>query len=81
MFIFAASFKDWGSMIICLGLMIGVIIYRYSYIEKYNKLIEINISYLKKVYNLKPQEFNRLKKALNTLVLNELSVNLINWNY
>ena len=75
MFIFAATFKDWGSMIICLGLMIGVIIFRYSYIEKYNKLIEMNISYLKRVYKLKYQEISSLKKTLKTLVLKELFIN------
>ena len=51
-FIISATSKDLGVMLLCLGLMILVIIIRYSYIEKYNNLVEKNIKHLKKEYKL-----------------------------
>lgn len=81
LFIIAASSKDLGVMLFCLGLMIFVIIVRYSYIEKYNSLIEENIPHLKKEYKLKQEDISQIEKTLNTLILNELSIHLFNCKY
>ena len=56
-FIISATSKDLGVMLLCLGLMILVIIIRYSYIEKYNNLVEKNIIHLKK--DVKNKEVRR----------------------
>ena len=68
-------------MLLCLGLMILVIIIRYSYIEKYNNLVEKNIIHLKKEYKLKDEELLIVEKTLNTLILNEISIQLFNCKY
>ena len=80
-FIIGATSKDLGVMILCLGLMILVIIIRYSYIEKYNDLAEKNIKYLKKEYKLKEEDVLLVEKTLNTLILNEISIQLFNCKY
>ena len=77
----AASSKDLGIMLLCLVLMIFVIITRYLYIDKYSKLIEENINYLKKEYKLKEIDIKQLEKTLNILLLNEISIHLINAKY
>ncbi|MBE6151514.1 MAG: hypothetical protein E7162_06880 [Firmicutes bacterium] len=80
-FMIAASSKDLGIMLLCLVLMIFVIITRYLYIDKYSKLIEENINYLKKEYKLKEIDIKQLEKTLNILLLNEISIHLINAKY
>ena len=80
-FIISATSKDLGVMLLCLGLMILVIIIRYSYIEKYNNLVEKNIKHLKKEYKLKDEELLIIEKTLNTLILNEISIQLFNCKY
>lgn len=80
-FIISATSKDLGVMLLCLGLMILVIIIRYSYIEKYNNLVEKNIIHLKKEYKLKDEELLIVEKTLNTLILNEISIQLFNCKY
>lgn len=80
-FIISATSKDLGVMLLCLGLMILVIIIRYSYIEKYNNLVEKNIKHLKKEYKLKDEELLIVEKTLNTLILNEISIQLFNCKY
>jgi len=81
LFIIAAYSRDLGVMLFCLGLMILVIIVRYSYIEKYNNLIEENIKYLKETYKLKKDDLSKIENTLNSLVLNELSIHLFNCKY
>lgn len=78
LFMFAASSKDLAIMLLCLGIMIIVIIIRYKYINIYNNIIEENITCLKKEYKLKELDLLKLEKTLNTLLLNELSIHLIN---
>ena len=80
-FIIAATSKDLGIMLLCLGLMILVMIVRYSYIDKYSNLIEKNIPYLKKEYKLKELDIKQIEKTLNSLLLNEISIHLINAKY
>ena len=80
-FIIAATSKDFGIMLLCLGLMILVIIIRYSYIDKYSNLIEENIHHLKKEYKLKETDMKQIEKTLNALLLNEISIHLINAKY
>jgi len=81
LFILGASSKAIDMMTLCIIIMIGVLIIKYSYINKKIDIFNKNISFIKKEYKLRDENIEEIEKALKILVFNDLSLHIINNKY
>jgi len=81
LFILATTMQDLSLMLLSLGMLLAVIIYKVSQFNTKIDIINKNINYIKKNYSLREQEIDLIEKQSKVMLLNYLSLHLINNKY